>query len=148
MIQFEPGGFEIVADPGLGDHATIADQDDMVESKAFFEFGHLAGEGRRVSRTADEHLDRYGTAVGGAQQAIDDLPLAALAVTAVTELGEWTAAAFQVARRHVVEHQRAAGEMTFGKGRLDSWLAHCQPVEGAVELVLVDDPESQLLAEA
>ena len=120
----------------------------MVESKAFFEFGHLAGEGRRIGGTAGEHLDRHGTAVGGTEQAIDDLPFAAFAVTAVAELGEWTAAAFQVARRHVVEHQRAAGEMTFGKGRLDCRLAHRQPVEGGVELVLVDDPESELLAEA
>jgi hypothetical protein len=76
------------------------------------------------------------------------LQLAAFAITAVAELGERAAAAFQVARRHVVEHQRTAGEMVFGEGRLDCRLADRQPVECAVELVLVDHPESELLAEA
>jgi len=38
--------------------------------------------------------------------------------------------------------------MTFGKGRLDCRLAHRQPVEGTVEFVLADHPETQLLAEA
>ena len=94
----------------------------MVESKAFLSLVtwlvRVAGSAVLPTNTSIAR-----EAVGGAQQAIDDLPLAALAVTAVTELGEWTAAAFQVARRHVVEHQRAAGEMAFGKGRLDSWLA-------------------------
>src|SRR5438874_13576785 len=90
----------------------------------------------------------HRTALRGAEQAIDDLPFAAFAVTAVAELGKRAAAAFQVARRHVVEHQRTAGEMAFGKGRLDCWLAYRQPVECAIELVLVDHPESELLAEA
>jgi hypothetical protein len=38
--------------------------------------------------------------------------------------------------------------MAFGKGRLDRRLADRQPVECAIELVLVDHPESELLAEA
>src|SRR5271168_1068569 len=44
-------------------------------------------------------------------------------LTAVAELGERAAAAFQVARRHVVKHQCAAAEMAFGEGRLDRRLA-------------------------
>ena len=40
----------------------------------------------------------------------------------VAELGE------RAARRDVVEHQRTAAEMAFGEGRLDRWLADCQPV--------------------
>jgi hypothetical protein len=38
--------------------------------------------------------------------------------------------------------------MAFGEGRLDRRLADRQPVESAVELVLVDDPETELLAQA
>src|SRR5207237_10030500 len=73
---------------------------------------------------------------------------APFAVTAVAELGKRAAAAFQVARRYVVEHQRTAGEMAFGEGCLDCWLAYRQTVECAIELVLVDHPESELLGEA
>ena len=101
-----------------------------------------------IGGVAGEHLDRHRTAVGGAQQAIDDLPLAALAVPAVAELGERTAAPFQIAGRDVVEHQRAAAEMALGQRRLDRWLAHRQPVERAVELVLVDHAQAELLAQA
>jgi hypothetical protein len=43
---------------------------------------------------------------------------------------------------------RSAGEIAFGEGRLDRRLADRQPVEGAVELVLVDHPETELFAEA
>jgi hypothetical protein len=38
--------------------------------------------------------------------------------------------------------------MAFGEGRLDCRLADRQPVECAVELVLVDHPETELLAKA
>src|SRR6202023_3342148 len=118
----------------------------MVESEALLQLGHLTGEGGRICSAAGEDLDCHRTAVAGAEQAINDLPFAAFAVSAVTELGERTATAFQVARRHVVEHQCAAAEMAFGKGRLDRRLADRQPVEGAIELVLVDHPETKLLA--
>src|ERR1700719_1289796 len=88
----------------------------MVESEALLQLGHLTGEGRRVCGAAGEDLDCHGTAVAGAEQPIDDLPFAAFAVTAVTELGERTATAFQVARRHVVEHPCAAAERSCGEG--------------------------------
>src|SRR6202023_2346390 len=120
----------------------------MVESEALLQLGHLTGEGRRVCGAAGEDLDCHGTAVAGAEQPIDDLPFAALAVTAVAELGDRTPTTFQVARRRAVERQCAAAEMAFGEGRLDCRLADRQPVECAVELVLVDHPESELLAKA
>ena len=111
-----------------------------------FKLGRLAGEGHRVSGIAGEHLDRHRTAVRSAQETIDDLPFAALAVTVVAKLGKPAATAFQIARRDVVEHQGATGEMAFGKHRLDRWLAHQKPVECAVEFVLIDHPETQLFA--
>ena len=120
----------------------------MSKTKAFFELGHLAGQGHRVGSTALEDLDGHRTAVCGAEQTVDDLQFAALAVTVVAILGERTAAAFHVARRDVVEHQGAAGEVVFGERRLDRRLADGEPVEGGVELVLIDRTEAELLAEA
>src|ERR1700719_3641405 len=81
----------------------------MVESEALLQLGHLTGEGRWVCGAAGEDLDCHRTAVAGAEQPIDDLPFAAFAVTAVTELGERAATAFQVARpaRAAAGHCRA-----------------------------------------
>ena len=39
----EPGRFDILADPRLGDRAAVADQDDMVETEALLQLRHLAG---------------------------------------------------------------------------------------------------------
>src|SRR5579864_7520988 len=50
------------------------------------------------------------------QQTVDDLQLALLAVAIVAEPGELAAASLQVARRHVVEHQRAVAQMLAGDG--------------------------------
>jgi hypothetical protein len=144
----EPGRAEVLADPGLGDHAAVPDQHDVIKTKACFELGHLAAQGHRVCGAAFEHLGGHGTAVPGAEQTIDDLQFAALAVTAVAELGQRAAAAFQIARRDIVKHQGAAGEVPFGQRRLDRRLAYGQPVEGSVELVLVDHPQTELLAQA
>src|SRR5215831_18637689 len=119
----------------------------MIKTKAFFELGHLAGQGHRVGSAAVEDLDRHRTAVRSAEQTVDDLQFAALAVTVVAVLGQRAAAAFHVARRDVVEHQGAAGQVVFGKRRLDRRLADGKPVEGDVELVLIDRAEAELLAE-
>ena len=144
----EPGRGEIGSDPRLGDEAAVPDQNHMIKTEAFFELGHLAGQRHRVCGAAREHLDGHGTAVRGAEQTVDDLQLASLAVTVVAELGQRAAPAFQIARRDVVEHQGAAGEVAFGEGRLDRRLAHREPVQSAVEFVLVDHAEAELLAQA
>jgi len=39
----EPGRLDILADPRLGDHAAVANQDDVVESEALLQLGHLTG---------------------------------------------------------------------------------------------------------
>jgi hypothetical protein len=93
----EPGRREILPDAGLGDHAAIADQDDMVEAEALLQFGDLVAESGRVAGRSLEDLDGDGTAIGGAEQAIDNLQLSLLAVAIVAALGERAAAAFQVA---------------------------------------------------
>ena len=62
--------------------------------------------------------------------------------------GERAAASFHVARRDVVEHQRAVAEIALGERRLDGRLALQQPVQRGVEFVLVDVAEAKHLAEA
>ena len=39
----EPGRFDVLGDPRLGDHAAVANQDDMVETEALLQLGHLTG---------------------------------------------------------------------------------------------------------
>src|SRR6185437_12389920 len=48
----------------------------------------------------------------------------------------------------VVEHQRAVDQMTFGQCGLDGGLALQQPVQGGVELVLVDLAETKCFTKA
>jgi len=101
----------------------------------------------RVAGIALEHFDRHWAAVWRAHQAVDDLQLALLAVAIVTEPGEFAAAPLQVARRHVVEHQRAVAQMLAGKRLLDRALALAEPVDGGVEFVLIDGAETKNVAE-
>jgi hypothetical protein len=90
-----------------------------------------------------EHLDRRRAAVRRADEAIDDLGRARLAVARVAELGQRAAAALEVGGRHVVEHERPLLEVAAGQRPLDPLLASEQPVERPVERVLVRalDPE-------
>src|ERR1700747_3181224 len=39
----EPGRFDVLGDPLLGDHPPVTDQDDMVESEALLQLGQLTG---------------------------------------------------------------------------------------------------------
>src|SRR6516164_1515971 len=144
----EPGLGEVLADARLGDHAAVTDQHHVVESKAFLELGDLAGQRHRIRGAAFKDLDRHRTAVRGTEQTVDDLPFAALAVAVVAILSQWAAPPFHVARRDVVEHQGAAGEVASGERPLDCRLANRQPVQCGVELVLINDAKAELLAEA
>ena len=103
----EPGGFDVFGQPGLGDHAAITDQHDVVEHEALFQLRDLRSERLRVAGIAVEDLDGDRAAVGRAEQAIDDLQGALASVPAVAAMGQGTAASFHVARGDVVEHQRA-----------------------------------------
>ena len=120
----------------------------MVEVEALLELVDLARQRHRIGGVAVEHLDGNRAAVGGAEQAVDDLQRALAAVAAVATLGKRAAAPFHVARRDVVEHERAVGEMAFGQSGLDGGLTLQQPVQRGVEFVLVDLAEAEHLAEA
>lgn len=144
----EAGRLELLVYAGLGDHAAIADQHDMLQGEALLELGDVNGERLGIAGVAFEHLDRDRTAVRRAQQAVDDLQLAFLAVAIVAELGERAAASLHVGRGHVVEHQRAVLEMLARQALLDGRLPLAEPIERIVKLVLVDGPEIQHRAQA
>ena len=144
----QPGRLEVLVDPGLGDQAAVADQHHVGEVEALLELVDLRAEGLRVGDVAREHLDRHRATIGGAEQAIDDLQLALLAVPVVAEARERAAAAFDIARRDVVEHQRAAPQVAPGQRGLDRRLAGQQPVERGIQLLLVDWPQAEHRAQA
>ena len=120
----------------------------MVEVKALLELLDLCRQRHRVGGVAIKDLDGDRAAIGSAEQTVDDLQRALAAVAAVTTLGERAAAPLHVARRDVVEHERAVGEMAFGQSGLDGGLALQQPVQRGVEFVFVDDAEAEHLAKA
>ena len=85
-----------------------------------------------------------GAAVSRAQQAVDDLQLALLAVAVVAALRQFAAAALQIARRHVVEHQRAGARDACARApSRPPPAARGQPVEGDVEFVFVNRSQDQ-----
>src|SRR5271165_702341 len=120
----------------------------MVEGEAPLQLGDLIGDGVRIARVAPEYLDRDGAAVGRAEETVDDLGLALLAVPVVAALGQRATAAFDIARRHVVEHQRPALQMPLGERGFDGALTFMQPIERRVEFVLVDLAEAEFDTEA
>src|SRR3954471_15996168 len=120
----------------------------MVKTETLLELVDLRRQRRGISSVAIEHLDGNRTAVRGAEQAVDDLQAALLAVPAVSAFGQRTAASLQVARRDVVEHQRAILQMAPGQRGLDGDLARQQPVECGVEFVVRDLAETKRFAQA
>ena len=120
----------------------------MTEAEALLELVDLRRQRRRIAGVALEHLDGDGATVRSAEQAVDDLQRALLAITAVSTFGQRTAASLHVAGRDVVEHQRAVLQMAPGQRRLDGGLARQQPIERGVELVVVNIAETERFAEA
>jgi hypothetical protein len=99
----EPGRGDLGVETCLRDHPAVADQHHVLEREAGLDLVDLSGERARVGGIALEHFDGHRTTVCGAQQAVDDLQLALLAVAIGAELGEFAAASLQIVRRHVVE---------------------------------------------
>ena len=120
----------------------------MRQREALLDLVDLRGERARIGGVALEYLDRHRAAVRRAQQAVDDLQLALLAVAVVAALRQFAAAPLHIARRHVVEHQHAVPQVLAGERRLDRRLALPEPVERDIELVLVDRPQTEDLAKA
>src|SRR5438477_6623836 len=143
----EISGLDLLLEASLGDHAAVADEHHPVQAEAVFDLGDLSGERGRIAGGAFEHLHRHRAAVGGAEQAIDDLQLPLLAVPAVAELAQGAAAPLQVAGGDVVKHQDAILEMTLGQGLLDGGLTLEQPIEGPIELLPLHAAQPQQRAD-
>ena len=95
---------QILADACRGNHAAVADQRYVVNVEALANLADLRGHSAGVSAVAGEHFNRDRTAIGGTQQAIDDLHLAAFAVSVVAECGKRTALSFDIAGGDIVEN--------------------------------------------
>src|ERR1700736_3400806 len=139
----EPGRPQLVADAGAGDHAAVADQHDARQAKALFELVDLHRQCHRVGGIALEHFDRYRTAIGRTQQAVDNLQLALLAVTGIAKARQRAAPSLHPRRGEGIENERPLFEMAGGEPGRDRGLACPEPVEGAVELDFVDRAEPE-----
>ena len=82
----EIGRDHILADAGLGDHASVTDQHDVREAETNLQLVDLDREGFGVAGVAVEYLDRHRTAIRCTEQAVDDLKLALLAVAVIPRL--------------------------------------------------------------
>jgi hypothetical protein len=69
----------------------------MLKAKALLELVDLRCQRGRIAGVALKDLNGDRTAVGGTEQAVDDLQTAPLAITAVATFGQRTAASLQVA---------------------------------------------------
>src|SRR6516162_1646094 len=79
---------------------------------------------------------------------LDDLQFALLAVSRIAEACQLAALTLKPGRREVVEHQRPVREVAAGERSLDRALACAEPVEGAIELDLVDRAKPEEPAQA
>ena len=138
---------QVLADAPGGEHPPVADQDQLAEAEAVAEFGHLGGHRPGVGGVAGEDLDGDRAALPGAEQAEDDLQGVALAVAAVAAPGQRAASALEVGGGEVVEDEGVVAEVLGGQPGLDGRLAGAEPVEGGVELVLLDLAEIEEGAE-
>ena len=144
----EAAGLEVLAQPRLRDHAAVADQHHVLQAKAALQFLDLSRQRGGIAGVALEHLDGDRPAVAVAQQAVDDLQPVRTVITAVTVLSQWAAAAFQVARADIVQHQHAVLEVAPRQAALDALLLAAQPVQGSVDLAFLDGPEVEHAAQA
>ena len=98
----EPSWLDILLEACLGDHAAVTDQHDVFEREAFFELLDLAGQGRRIGRTACEDIDRHRTAIRIAQQTVNDLRKAPFAVAIVPELNQSRTMSSIITARNII----------------------------------------------
>ena len=124
-----------VGDPGLGDHAAVADHHQVRETVFVAQALDLRLQRGRVGLIAREDLDRYGTTLARRQQAVGDLLLALLAVAVVPEGRQRALATLDVGAGKVEQDQRALLQMPLCQLLLDRRLAIDQGVQGLVEVI-------------
>ena len=107
----------------------------------------LVGDGVGVGGVARIGLDRHRASARSAQDGIDDLGLAALAVAVVAKAHQRTGAPLVGAPAHVGEHRGAFVQVALGEPALDALLAREQPVHRLVEGVLVGIAQVECLSQ-
>ena len=110
---------QLLVDACTGQHPPVADEHHPLQPEALAHLVDLVGQGAWVGDVAFVHFDRDRTALGVAQQSVDDLQLPFLAVARVPDASQWTAAPPEIARGDVVEHQSTVVQMAFGQGAFD-----------------------------
>jgi hypothetical protein len=98
---------------------------------------HGGQESQTVRGIALEHRDGHRAAARVGEQPVVDLQRAGPAIAAVAALGQRAGAALEVARRQVIQHQRALAQVACGELLLDRVLARQQPIHGRIQIVLV-----------
>jgi hypothetical protein len=143
----EAGGADFRALRGF-DHAAVADEGDPRGAEPRGGLHQLRREGFDVGGVAWEDLDRQRATVGVGEQADHDLPFARFAIPVVAERGEGVVLAFEVCAGHVVEKDVGRRGRSLGKQpALDLGLVVRQPIEIAVEVVLVEPGDAQRRAD-
>ena len=110
-------------------------------------FCDLGGQRLVVVQLAGEHLDSDRPARLVAQQPVDDLRGAALAVARVAQRGQLATPSLEIGGGHVVEHQLAVDQMPTREAILDLLLTIQQPVHRRVQIVLIGVGDPELLGQ-
>ena len=131
----------------LGEHAAVADHDDIRDPETLPHQGDRGGQRLLVLRRARVDTDRDGAALGRTGQPVGDLRLAPHPVAGVAKRGQGAAAPLHIARGEVVEHEPLPAQMAPGKRLLDPLLARQQPVQRGQQLGLLDHTQIELIGE-
>ncbi len=97
---------------------------------------HRGHQGLAVGHIAFVHRDGHRAATCIGEQTVVDLQRATASIAAVTELGQRTGRALEVAGGQVIEHQAALAQVASCKLLLDARLALKQPIHRRVQFVL------------
>lgn len=107
----------------VGDHPPVPDQGQPLDPELLSELLHLRQQGFRVPGLALEDRDGDGNPAGVGQQPVVDLELAALSVPIVTEAGQGTGGALEVAGGQIVQGQAVVTQVSSSELFLDRRLA-------------------------
>ena len=131
----------------LGEHAAVADHDDIRDPEALPHQGDRGGQRLLVLRRARVDTDRDGAALGRAGQPVGDLRLAPHPVAGVAKRGQGAAAPLHVAGGEVVEHEPLPLQVAPRERLLDPLLTRQQPVHRGQQLGLLDHAQIELRGE-
>ena len=137
----------IRAAAGGGQHAPVPDQHHPGDPEPVLDLGHLAGHGHGVPGVAGKDLDGDRDALGGGQQAVDDLQPAPHPVLRVADGAQRAGPALERGAGHVIQDQGAAGQVPGRRRVLDLLLPGLQPVHRRVQVIFITRAQPEDLAQ-